>query len=95
MVIPATERGSKGYSTDVAISPEQAEEIRTRFYRTDAATSGLVLDTLPDHLSAEHLDFFATHGYLAACFTTELRRTTRHCVAARSSSSTRRRAARG
>jgi phytanoyl-CoA hydroxylase len=66
MVIPATERRSKGYSTDVIVTPEQAEEIRTTLYRTDSTTSGLILDTLPDRLSAEHLEFFAAHGYLAA-----------------------------
>jgi phytanoyl-CoA hydroxylase len=66
MVIPATERRSKGYSTDLVVTPEQAEVIRTTLYRTDAATSGRVLDALPERLSEEHLEFFAAHGYLAA-----------------------------
>jgi len=67
MVIPATERGSKGYSTDLVVSPEQAEAIRASLYRgNDAATTGRVLDALPERLAAEDVEFFAANGYLAA-----------------------------
>src|ERR1051326_4860710 len=66
MVIPATERRSRGYSSDAVVSPEQAEAVRSTLYRTDETTSGHILDALPERLSVEHLEFFATHGYLAA-----------------------------
>jgi phytanoyl-CoA hydroxylase len=66
MVIPATERRSKGYSTDLVVTPEQAEVIRTTLYRGDSATTGRILDALPEPLSEEHLEFFAANGYLAA-----------------------------
>src|SRR5206468_1751085 len=67
MVIPATERGSKGYSTDQVVSADEAERIRTSLYQAgDAAARGLVLEALPERLSAEDVQFFASHGYLAA-----------------------------
>ncbi len=66
MAIPATERRSKGYSTDRVVSPQEAEAIRTSLYRADASANGCVLEVLPEHLSAEDTEFFATNGYLAA-----------------------------
>src|SRR4029079_11686705 len=67
MVIPATERSSKGYSTDQVVSPEEAERIRTSLYQAGAgAARGQVLASLPERLRAEDLEFFASNGYLAA-----------------------------
>jgi phytanoyl-CoA hydroxylase len=66
MVIPATERRSKGYSTDQVVSSEQAEVIRASLYRGDAAAQGHVLEALPDRLSAQNVEFFGANGYLAA-----------------------------
>jgi hypothetical protein len=67
MVIPATERGSKGYSTDQVVSREEAERIRSSLYQAgQGAPRGRVLESLPERLSAEDVEFFATHGYLAA-----------------------------
>jgi phytanoyl-CoA hydroxylase len=67
MVIPATERGSRGYSTDQVVTPEEAERIRTSLYQAgDAAARGRVLEALPERLSADDLAFFEANGYLAA-----------------------------
>ena len=66
MVIPATERGSKGYSTDLVVSAEQAAVIRQTLYRSDARAPGRVLSALPEPLTAEDVEFFAANGYLAA-----------------------------
>ena len=66
MLIPATERRSKGYSTDRVVSGEQAEAIRTTLYRTDSGSDGRILGTLPTRLSAEDIEFFSANGYLAA-----------------------------
>jgi phytanoyl-CoA hydroxylase len=66
MVIPATERGSKGYSTDVVVDRAQAEVIRASLYRGENVAPGRILDGLPDRLRPEDVEFFAAHGYLAA-----------------------------
>jgi phytanoyl-CoA hydroxylase len=66
MVIPATERGSKGYSTDVVVDAAQAEQIRASLYRGVTATPGRILDQLPDPLRIEDVEFFRANGYLAA-----------------------------
>ncbi len=66
MEIPATERRSKGYSTDVVVSSTQAESIRTSLYRSDAATTGSILEALPDRFTPDHIQFFEANGYLAA-----------------------------
>src|SRR5262249_25234687 len=66
MAVPATERRSKGYSTDQVVSPEQAEAIRSSLYRTDHAADGSILEALPEHLGEVDTAFFANNGYLAA-----------------------------
>lgn len=66
MAIPATERGSKGYSTDLVVDPARAEVIRASLYRSDDTATGRILDRLPDHLAAEEVAFFRSNGYLAA-----------------------------
>jgi phytanoyl-CoA hydroxylase len=66
MVIPATERRSKGYSTDTVVSAEEAEVIRASLYRSDLVTRGRIVDALPDRLAQEDIEFFTSHGYLAA-----------------------------
>src|SRR4051812_5934478 len=65
--VPATEHGSKGYSTDLVVTPEQAAVIRASLYQSDAhAPRGRILDALPERLSDEDRAFFAANGYLAA-----------------------------
>ncbi|MBV9543921.1 MAG: phytanoyl-CoA dioxygenase family protein [Chloroflexi bacterium] len=66
MLTPATERRSKGYSTDLVVTAEQAEAIRQSLYRTDPSATGRILPSLPERLSAEDLEFFNSNGYLAA-----------------------------
>lgn len=66
MLTPATERRSKGYSTDLVVNAAQAEAIRESLYRTDNARNGRILASLPIRLSAEDVEFFRTNGYLAA-----------------------------
>jgi phytanoyl-CoA hydroxylase len=66
MTTPATERSvSKNYSTDVVVSPAEAESIRQSLYRTDAAAMGQILPSLSARLSAADLEHFRVHGYLA------------------------------
>src|SRR5438132_9829989 len=66
MDIPATERRSKGYSTDLVVSPEQAAAIRRSLYRSEDFTRGRILDVLPQPLTQEDVAFFTSNGYLAA-----------------------------
>jgi phytanoyl-CoA hydroxylase len=66
MLTPATERRSKGYSTDLAVTAEQADAIRHSLYRADATAHGRILDRLPDRIDQQDVDFFASNGYLAA-----------------------------
>jgi len=66
MTTPATERGaSKNYSTDVVVSPAEAESIRQSLYRTDAAAVGQVRPSFTETLSEADRDQFAAAGYLA------------------------------
>ncbi|MGI9147024.1 MAG: phytanoyl-CoA dioxygenase family protein [Chloroflexota bacterium] len=64
---PATERkaSNKNYSTDVVVSPAQAESIRRSLYRTDAAAVGRILPEFTERVSGADADYFREHGYLA------------------------------
>src|SRR5437870_1550040 len=62
---PATERGSKGYSTDVVVDAAEAAVIRQTLYRTDSATVGRILPAFPAQLSEADIEHFRTYGYLA------------------------------
>lgn len=66
MLTPATERRSKGYSTDLVVSADEAEAIRLGLYRSDEAARGRILSHLPERLSPTDLEFFSANGYLAA-----------------------------
>ncbi len=66
MTTPATERkASKNYSTDVVVSPAQAESIRQSLYRTDDSATGRILPDFTDRLSDADLQCFRERGYLA------------------------------
>ncbi|MBI2942519.1 MAG: phytanoyl-CoA dioxygenase family protein [Chloroflexi bacterium] len=47
------------------IDPVEADRIRRRLYRTDESARGRILETCPDRLSEEDVQFYRGTGYLA------------------------------
>ena len=63
---PMTERKvNRNYSTDVVVTPVEADLIRQSLYRTDAASIGRIRPELRERLSEADLQCFREHGYLA------------------------------
>ncbi|MDQ6675563.1 MAG: phytanoyl-CoA dioxygenase family protein [Chloroflexota bacterium] len=66
MTTPMTERkAKKNYSTDVVVTPAEAEAIRQSLYRTDAAATGRILPEFRERLSEADIQCFREQGYLA------------------------------